>query len=92
MSAPNIAGESANSAQASATPQAPPPLSISLAGANLTFSWPLVDGFSLQSTTNLTLGNWLNVMSPVPQIVGGQWELALPPATNAEAMFYRLMK
>jgi gamma-glutamylcysteine synthetase len=24
--------------------------------------------------------------------VGGQWELALPPATNAEALFYRLMK
>jgi hypothetical protein len=47
----------------------------------------------LQSCTNLTLGNWLNVTSPTPQNVSNLWwELALPPATNARAMCYRLMK
>jgi hypothetical protein len=93
VSALNIAGESPSSLEAAATPQSPPPLNISVAGANLMFSWPVASaGFTLQTRTNLVLGNWVNVTSPAPQIVGGQWELALPPATNAGAVFYRLMK
>jgi glucuronoarabinoxylan endo-1,4-beta-xylanase len=87
VSALNLAGESANSAQASATPQAPPLLNVSLTGANLMFSWPLVSGFSLQSTTNLASGNWVTV-SAVPQIVGTNWQVTLP-ATNA-IQFFRL--
>jgi hypothetical protein len=38
------------------------------------------------------LGNWLNVTSPAPQNVGSNWQVSLPPATNAGAMFYRLVK
>jgi len=89
-SALNIAGESTNSVQASATPQAPPPLNISLAGENLMFSWPVAStGFTLQSSTNLASGGWMNVTSPAPQMVSNQWQVVLPPA-NAGSMFYRL--
>jgi hypothetical protein len=71
----------------------PPQMGLALLGTNLTVSWPLANaGFTVQSRTNLALGNWLNVTSPAPQIVGDQWKLALPPATNAGAMYYRLMK
>jgi O-glycosyl hydrolase len=92
VSALNIAGESTNSVEASATLQAPPPLLISLAGANLTFSWPLVSGFSLQSSTNLASGNWVTVTSAVPQIIGSRWSVTLPLTANAGATFYRLTK
>jgi hypothetical protein len=71
-----------------------PQMSLALTRTNLAVSWPYANtGYTLQSCTNLTLGNWLNVTSPVPQNVSNLWwELALPPATNAGAMFYRLMK
>ena len=93
VTATNIAGESAASVLASATPQAPPNLIISQNGANFVFSWPVVSaGFTLQSSTNLAPGNWMTVTSPAPQIVGGQWQLALPPATNTGSVYYRLMK
>ncbi len=92
VSALNIAGESTNSVPSSATPQAPPPLFISLAGQNFMFSWPVGDeGFTLQSTTNLASGGWMNVTSPAPQMVSNQWQLLLPPA-DAGSMYYRLAK
>jgi fibronectin type 3 domain-containing protein/regulation of enolase protein 1 (concanavalin A-like superfamily) len=91
VSALNIAGESTNGVQASATPQAPPTLNISQSGPDLAVSWPPVSGFSLQSCTNLALGNWVDVTSPAPQIVGSNWQVALPQATNGSA-FYRLSK
>jgi hypothetical protein len=70
-----------------------PQMGVALTGTNLNLSWPLANaGFTLQSCTNLVMGNWANVTSPEPQIIGGQWELALPPATNAGSVFYRLMK
>ena len=57
------------------------------------FSWPVVSaGFTLQSSTNLAPGSWMTVTSPAPQIVGGQWQLALPPATNTGSVYYRLME
>jgi enterochelin esterase-like enzyme/fibronectin type 3 domain-containing protein len=69
-----------------------PQMGLALTGTNLTISWPLANaGFTLQSSTNLTLGNWMNVTSPAPQIVGNQWQVALPQATNGSA-FYRLSK
>jgi hypothetical protein len=37
------------------------------------------------------LGNWVNVTSPVPQIIGSQWKVTLP-ASNAASIFYRLLK
>jgi endo-1,4-beta-xylanase len=92
VSALNIAGESTNSVEASATPQAPPNLIISPSGTNFMFSWPVASAdFTLQSCTNLAMGIWVNVMSPAPQIIGGQWQLTLPQATNGSA-FYRLSK
>jgi enterochelin esterase-like enzyme/fibronectin type 3 domain-containing protein len=70
-----------------------PAMGLALTGTNLTVSWPLANaGFTVQLRTNLVLGDWQNVTSPAPQIVGGQWQLALPPATNAGALYYRLMK
>ena len=68
-----------NSARASATPQVPPILGVSLAGTNLLLSWPLASaGFTVQSRTNLALGGWLHVTSPAPQIVGGEWQVSSP--------------
>ena len=71
-----------------------PQLSPPIAGANqVIITWPLVSaGFTLQSCTDLVLGDWQAVTSPAPQIVGGQWQVTLPPATNASPVFYRLIK
>jgi hypothetical protein len=41
---------------------------------------------------NLTLGNWVNVTLPAPQIIGGQWQVTLPVTANTPAAFYRLSK
>ena len=93
VSALNIAGESTNSVQASATPQAPPNLIISLTGTNCMFSWPVTSaGFTLQSSTNLAPGSWVTVTSAVPQNTGDQWLVTLPPSTNTVSTFYRLVK
>ena len=93
VSALNIAGESTNSPQASATPQPQPNLNISMADTNLTLSWPLVSaGFTLQSNTNLTFGTWEAVTSPVPQQIGDQWQVTLPVTAGDSAIFYRLVK
>jgi hypothetical protein len=63
------------------------------AGTNLTISWPLANaGFIVQSRTNLALGDWLNVTSPAPQIVGNQWQVALPPPGDGGSAYYRLSK
>jgi fibronectin type 3 domain-containing protein len=70
-----------------------PQMGVALAGTNLTVSWPQTNtGFTVQYCTNLMLGGWLNVTSPAPQIVGNQWQVALPPASNTPSAFYRLSK
>jgi hypothetical protein len=70
-----------------------PQMSAAISGTNLSLSWPLeCAGYTLQSRTNQMLGNWGAVPSPAPQIVVGQWQVALPPATNAGSVFYRLVK
>src|ERR1051326_8788145 len=70
-----------------------PSITISSTAANLTLTWPLASaGFTLQSRTNLVLGNWANVASPAPQIVGGQWQVTLSVSTGADSIFYRLSK
>ena len=70
-----------------------PAMGVTISGANLTMSWPLANaGFTLQFCTDLMLGNWLNVTSPAPQIVGGQWQMALPLSGNGNSAFYRLSK
>jgi hypothetical protein len=68
-----------------------PAMGLALTGTNMTVSWPVGSaGFTVQSRTNLVLGDWQNVTSPAPQIVNNQWQV--PPATNAGSVYYRLMK
>ena len=70
-----------------------PQMSLMLAGTNLAVSWPQEDtGFAVQFCTNLTQGNWLNVTSPAPQLVGSNWQVMLPRTGNADSTFYRLLK
>jgi len=91
VSALNPAGESANSVQVALSPR--PPMSLILTGTNLTLSWPLASaGFTVQSRTNLALGNWENVPSPAPQIVSDQWQVVLPASIESVSIFYRLVK
>jgi hypothetical protein len=69
-----------------------PPMTVAMTGTKPALAWPLANaGFTLQSCSNLALGGWVNVTSPAAQIVGSQWQVGLPPATNAAA-FYRLVK
>ncbi len=67
-----------------------PTINASLVGGNMTLSWPLASaGFTLMSRTNLASGNWAAV-SPIPQMVGNQWQVALPVSGNVQ--FFRLQK
>lgn len=71
----------------------PPVLSVSISDTVLTLGWPLASaGFRLQSCTNLLEANWVDVTSPVPQIVGDKWLVTLPVSTSAATMFYRLAR
>jgi len=70
-----------------------PQMNLAISTANLTLSWPLANaGFTLQSRTNLVLGNWVNVTSPSPQILSGQWQVTLPVSSTNPGTFYRLAK
>jgi alpha-L-arabinofuranosidase len=70
---------------------ASPTIGVSAAGGNLTLSWPLASaGFTLLSRTDLTSGNWTPVSSPVPQIVGSQWQVIVP--VSGTPQYYRLQK
>ena len=70
-----------------------PAINLTNAAAGLTLTWPLASaGFAVQSRTNLTSGNWLNVTSPAPQIIGGQWQVTLPVSNIFDSTFYRLVK
>lgn len=93
VSALNPAGESADSAQASATPQSPPILSIAHTETSITLSWPAASAsFTLQSCTNLAGGNWENVTPPGPEIVGDQWRVVMPLPVDYPSVFFRLLK
>jgi hypothetical protein len=70
-----------------------PAMSIANSGASQTLSWPLANaGYTLQSRTNLVVGNWVNVTIPAPQIVGSQWQVTLPSSPGPDPKFYRLVK
>jgi glucuronoarabinoxylan endo-1,4-beta-xylanase len=69
-----------------------PLLTLGATTTNITLAWPLAySGYSVQSRTNLLLGNWLNVTSPTPQSVGQQWQVSFP-LTGTSPVFYRLIK
>ena len=91
LSGVNFSGESANSVQISIAPLSPPELQIIRTAGNLTFSWPGVStGFTLQSCTNLIMDEWVDIGTPVPQIVGTNWQVSLPVTTTTPSIFYRL--
>lgn len=70
-----------------------PILSLATEPTTLTLAWPLASaGFTVQSRTNLAIGNWVNVPSPPPQIIAGQWQVTLSVTPGSPATFYRLVK
>ena len=71
--------------------QTSPTMNTSLAGTNFTLYWPLAAaGFTVMSCTNLASGVWSPFSAAVPQIVGNQWQIALPISGDAE--FFRLVE
>jgi hypothetical protein len=70
-----------------------PVMRVALTGTNLTVSWPLASaGYTVQSRTNLSEGNWVNLVSPTPQIVGSEWQVTVSTTANEPSTFYRLAK
>lgn len=70
-----------------------PPLSVGMTATNLTLSWPEVStGYILQSRTNLMLGNWINIITPAPQIISSEWRVTLPRSNGPGVIYYRLIK
>jgi hypothetical protein len=66
-------------------------LSATISGGNLVISWPVAGGaYSLQSKSSLTTGTWTIVTSPIPQIVGSQWQVTVPNTGGMK--FYRLVR
>ena len=86
----NGGGESSNSVQVAVTPT--PFMNLTQTGTNLTLSWSLASaGFRLQSRTNLLWGNWEDATLPAPEMVGNQWQVAVP-FSDAGSVFFRLTK
>jgi hypothetical protein len=70
-----------------------PMVACSASANNLFLSWPVASaGFKVQFSTNLMQGNWLNLTSVPPQIVGDQWQISIPISGGADPIFYRLVK
>ncbi|HMP84871.1 MAG TPA: LamG domain-containing protein, partial [Verrucomicrobiota bacterium] len=60
---------------------------------DLTLTWSLESaGYTVQSRTNLLIGDWINVPSPSPQIVNGRWQVTLPVSAGTPETYYRLSK
>lgn len=91
VSALNPAGESGDSDSTALVSR--PPVNLSLIETNLVLSWPLAsDGFRVQACTNLISGEWMDVTSPAPAIVGDQWQFVAPEPDGSASIFYRLVK
>jgi hypothetical protein len=70
-----------------------PVMGISRSETTLVITWPVMSaGFTVQSRTNLVSGDWTDVTSPAPQIVGARWQVVLPGAVSSAFTFYRLVK
>jgi len=69
--------------------QPPPPVNIAMSGGTTTIYWPTNTpaSYTLQSTTNLVIGTWVNVTNRVAAS-NGVYQVTLPATTPA--MFYRL--
>jgi autotransporter-associated beta strand protein len=95
ISSVSALGEGANSAQASATPIAPIPLSASLSSkASILLSWAAnsnAAGWTLYYTSDLTPPiTWTPVTNP-NVLLNNQWTVAVPLNTNS-AGFFRLQQ
>jgi alpha-L-arabinofuranosidase len=67
-----------------------PAIGTVMSGNNLVLSWPAASAdFFLLSSTNLASGIW-TMVSPPPQIIGGQWQVAVPVSENDQ--FFRLVQ
>jgi hypothetical protein len=65
-----------------------PPLSITASSGNVIISWPAPSGgFTLQQTSDLGAGNWINVTA-IPETVSGRRRITVTPAMGHQ--FYRL--
>lgn len=70
-----------------------PMLGVASSPSSLTLTWPLAAaGFTVQSRTNLAAGDWVNVSSPAPQIIGSQWQVVLPVPPDPGSTYYRVVK
>jgi len=68
-----------------------PVVNAQVSGTNLLVSWPAVNpGFVLQYTTDPVSGTWSSITSPLPQIVGTNYQLTLP--LTSSTLFFRLAK
>lgn len=66
-------------------------LTAAVSSSNLVVAWPVAGGsYSLQTRTNLTSGTWSTVSTPVPQLVGNQWQVTIP--NGGGTLFYRLVR
>ncbi len=69
-----------------------PMVAYSTLANNSTLSWPVASaGFTLQTSTNLVQGKWLDATS-IPQIVDGQWQITVPLSGSVNSTYYRLVK
>ncbi len=67
------------------------PLSATASAGNLALAWPVAGGsYSVQTTTNLASGSWTTLTSPLPQLVGSQWQVSVP--SSGAIRFYRLVR
>jgi hypothetical protein len=67
-----------------------PRLTVAVSGTNIVLSWPVADGFVLQTSAQLgTAASW-TVVNATPVVANGQNTVTLPIGTGTA--FYRLMK
>jgi hypothetical protein len=89
VSAVNTFGESANSAEVSATPRPPPALSANAAPTQFTLGWPAwATGYTVLSASNLLAPIQWQPVTNVPQNNGTTFTLPISPTAGQQ--FFRL--
>src|SRR5205823_464797 len=61
-------------------------LASSRLGSNLIFTWPT--NYVLEATASLNPVNWIQVTTPAPQLVGGQYTVTVSTTTGTQ--YFRL--
>jgi hypothetical protein len=93
VSALNAGGESTNSVEISARPLTPPNLNAALSGTNLVITYPAVPAvFNLQWRTNLVVGDWQTITSPIVRLISNKWQILAPVSQDNNATYYRLVR